>query len=128
MRILLDSHAFVWFLAGDTRFSDRAREVMAAEDTVTCVSAVTAWEIANKVRLGKWPQAATLAASLSDVIEEQGFEPLPITVEQARVAGFLIGVHRDPFDRMLAAQAQTEGLPLVSADPAFRSFGTVTLW
>ena len=128
MRILFDSHAFVWFLAGDTRFSDRVREVMAAENTITCVSAVTAWEIANKVRLGKWPEAAALAASLSDVIEEHGFESLPITLEQARLAGFLTGLHRDPFDRMLAAQAQTEGIPLVTADPAFRSFGTLTLW
>ena len=128
MRILFDSHAFVWFLAGDKRFSHRAREVVTAEDTVVCVSAVTAWEIANKVRLGKWPEAESLAVSLSDVIAEHGFEPIAITVEQARVAGFLASAHRDPFDRMLAAQAQIEGIPLVTADPAFRSFGTQVLW
>src|SRR5215210_4853515 len=128
MRVLFDSHAFVWFLAGDKRFSHRARDVVMADDTVACVSAVTAWEIANKVRLGKWPEAATLAGSFGDVIDEHGFEPIPITVEQARVAGFLPGVHRDPFDRMLAAQAQIEGMPLVTADPAFQSFGTQVLW
>ena len=128
MRILFASHAFVWFLAGDKRFSHRAREVVTAEDTVVCVSAVTAWEIANKVRLGKWPEAESLAASLSDVIAEHGFEPIAITVEQARVAGFLASAHRDPFDRMLAAQAQIEGIPLVTADPTFRSFGTQVLW
>jgi PIN domain nuclease of toxin-antitoxin system len=99
-----------------------------ADDTIVCVSAVTAWEIANKVRLGKWPQAASLAASLTDIIAEQGFEPIPITLEQARVAGFLASVHRDPFDRMLAAQAQIEAIPLVTADPAFRTFGTQVLW
>jgi PIN domain nuclease of toxin-antitoxin system len=128
MRVLFDSHAFVWFLAGDKRFSRRARDVVIADDTVACVSAVTAWEIANKVRLGKWPEAATLAASLGDMIDEHGFEPIPITVEQARVAGFLGGVHRDPFDRMLAAQAQIERMPLVTADPSFQSFGTQVLW
>jgi len=128
MRVLFDSHAFVWFLAGDERFSQRAREVVTADDTIACVSAVTAWEIANKVRLGKWPEAEPLAASLSDVIDEHGFEPIAITVEQARIAGFLTGAHRDPFDRMLAAQAQIEGIPLVTADPAFRLFGTQVLW
>jgi PIN domain nuclease of toxin-antitoxin system len=128
MRVLFDSHAFVWFLAGDERFSRRARDVVTADDTVACVSAVTAWEIANKVRLGKWPQAATLAGSFGEMIDEHGFEPIPITVEQARVAGFLAGMHRDPFDRMLAAQAQIEGMPLVTADPAFQSFGTQVLW
>jgi|SRR5947209_6581376 len=128
MRVLFDSHAFIWFLAGDRRFSDRARGVVTAEETVACVSAVTAWEIADKVRLGKWPQAAALAGSLGAIIDEHGFEPIPITLEQARVAGFLASAHRDPFDRMLAAQAQIEGMPLVTADPAFRSFGTQVLW
>lgn len=128
MRVLFDSHALVWFLAGDKRFSSHARDVVMADDAIACVSAVTAWEIANKVRLGKWPQAASLAASLTDIIAEQGFEPIPITLEQARVAGFLASVHRDPFDRMLAAQAQIEAIPLVTADPAFRTFGTQVLW
>src|SRR5437868_12205710 len=128
MRVLFDSHAFVWFLAGDQRFSERARRVVAAEDTVACVSAVTAWEIANKVRLGKWPEAAALAGSFSDIIDEHGFEPISITVDQARVAGFLARAHRDPFDRMLAAQAQIEGMPLITADSAFQAFGTQVLW
>jgi len=128
VRILFDSHALVWFLAGDKRFSHRARDAVTADETVACVSAVTAWEIANKVRIGKWPEAAPLAASLSEVIDEHGFEPLPITIEHARVAGFLASAHRDPFDRVLAAQAQMEAIPLVTADPAFRSFGTQVLW
>lgn len=128
MRILFDSHAFVWFLAGDRRFSRRVRGVMDAEETIACVSAVTAWEIANKVRLGKWPEAATLAVSFGDIVGEHGFESIPITIEQVRIAGFLPGDHRDPFDRMLAAQAQTEGMPLVTADPVFRAFGTQVLW
>jgi PIN domain nuclease of toxin-antitoxin system len=101
---------------------------MEAEETIACVSAVTACEIANKVRLGKWPEAVMLAASFGDIIGEHGFESLPITIEQARIAGFLPGDHRDPFDRMLAAQAQTEGMPLVTADPVFRAFGTQVLW
>jgi PIN domain nuclease of toxin-antitoxin system len=128
MRILFDSHAFIWFLAGDRRFSPRARGILESEAVVACVSAVTAWEIADKVRLGKWPEAAILAASLDQVIAEHGFERIDITIEHARVAGFLAGDHRDPFDRMLAAQAQVAAMPLVTADPAFRSFGTQVLW
>jgi PIN domain nuclease of toxin-antitoxin system len=128
VRVLFDSHALVWFLAGDRRFSSRARDVIAGADTVPCVSAVTAWEIANKVRLGKWPEATALAAAFSEIVDDNGFQRLPITVEQALVAGFLVAVHRDPFDRMLAAQAQVEGIPLITADPAFQSLGTQVLW
>lgn len=128
MRILFDSHALVWFLAGDRRFSSRARAAIEADDAVACVSAVTAWEIANKVRLAKWPQAVTLAVGFSAVLAEHGFEPVAVTVEHARLAGSLPARHRDPFDRMLAAQSQIEGLPLVTADPFFSTFGTQVVW
>ena len=77
MRILFDSHAFVWFLAGDARFSKRAREAVEAEGAVACVSAVTAWEIANKFRLGKWPEVAMLSSNFEDVIDEHGFQSVP---------------------------------------------------
>jgi len=128
MRILFDSHALVWFLAGDARFSRRARAEAEADDAVVCVSAVTAWEVTNKVRIGKWPEAAVLAESFLETIARYGFEPLPITLEHARLAGLLPGPHRDPFDRMLAAQAQVEGIPLVAADPVFRGLGVRVLW
>lgn len=92
------------------------------------VSAVVAWELATKARLGKWAEALPIATSIAHVIEENRFTPLTVTIEHARVAGLLAGRHRDPFDRMLAAQSQVERIPLVSADPVFRSFGTEVIW
>ena len=128
MRILLDSHALVWFLTADARFSKKARAAVEERDAILCVSAVSAWEIANKVRLGRWPEAAPLAGAFKEAMTSYAFEPLPITLEHARLAGAMPGRHRDPFDRMLAAQAQIEDMPLVTADPAFRAFGIRTLW
>jgi PIN domain nuclease of toxin-antitoxin system len=128
MRILFDSQALFWFVEGNRKFSARARAIVEAPDAILIASAVCAWEFANKVRLGKWPEAALFADAFVDAMRADGFELLPITPEHARIAGFLPGVHRDPFDRMLAAQAQIEGVPLVTADPAFKAFGTRTIW
>lgn len=128
MRILLDSHVLIWYLQDPKRLPHAARMAIEAEDAVVHVSAVSAWEIANKVRLGKWPEVDALAQAFSEVMRQYDFAPLAITIEHARLAGLLPGHHRDPFDRMLAAQAQLEGLPLVSANPAFRSFGVDVLW
>lgn len=128
MKILLDSHALVWFLNGDRRCSARARKAIEDVATTVYVSAVCAWELATKVRIGKWPEAAALADRLPEIMIASDFEPMPITVEHGRIAGFLSGLHRDPFDRMLAAQAQVEGLRVVTADPVFQTFGTSVLW
>jgi PIN domain nuclease of toxin-antitoxin system len=128
MRILFDSHALVWFLAGDERFSRRARASIEQDNLTICVSAVSAWEIANKVRLGKWPEASSLAETFAQTMEDYSFEPLVVTIAHARLAGSMSGRHRDPFDRMLAAQSQIENVPLVTADPVFRAFGTRVLW
>lgn len=128
MRVLLDSHALIWLLDGDRRLSNRARAAIEAEDATIYISAVTAWEISSKVRLGKWPEAASLATSLATVIARFGFVALPVTLDHALTAGSLAGQHRDPFDRMLAAQALVEGIPIVTADPAIRSLGADVLW
>ena len=101
---------------------------MDADDTIAVVSAVTAWEIANKVRLAKWPEVVELAANFPDVLSTHGFESISVSVEHARLAGSLPGRHRDPFDRMLAAQSQIEQMPLVTADPVFAQFGTQVMW
>ena len=128
MRILLDSHALFWFIHGDKRLSQSAREAVEAIDAAVHVSAVCAWEIAYKFRAGKWPEAEILATDVVRIISAHGFEPLPLSLEHARHAGVLRSSHRDPFDRMLAAQAEIEDIPLVTADPAFRQFKVRILW
>jgi PIN domain nuclease of toxin-antitoxin system len=128
MRILLDSHAFVWSLRGDPRCSLAARKAVEASDAAVSVSAASTWEIATKVRSGRWPDAAGIAAEIETILVANGFAALAIGSEHARVAGSLPGTHRDPFDRMLAAQAFVEDVPLVTADPAFRDFDVRVLW
>ena len=128
MRLLLDSHAFVWFVLGHSRCSSRARRAIEDADTDIFFSAVTAWEIATKVRAGKWPEAAGLLADCQSILTANQFEPLAITVEHGRVAGRLEGQHRDPFDRMLAAQAIVEDLHVVTADPALHDLGAKVIW
>jgi PIN domain nuclease of toxin-antitoxin system len=128
MKILLDSHALVWYLAGNRRLSRRAREIVDDPASQVFISAVCAWEMATKVNKGRWPEADQIVNSLEEITLARAFAALPITIEHARVAGFLSGRHYDPFDRMLAAQSQVEGVPLLTADPAFRNFGTSVIW
>ena len=92
------------------------------------VSAVTAYEIVHKVRLGNWSRAAALAQDFSRIVSEFDFEALALTLEHAQHAARLTVSHRDPFDRMLAAQAEIEAIPLVTADEAFAQFDVRTLW
>jgi PIN domain nuclease of toxin-antitoxin system len=128
MRVLVDTHAFFWWVNASPQLSPRARETIAAESNDVLVSAVVAWELATKACFGKWPEAAGLAADIAFVLQRNAFVPLAITLEHARLAGSLLGSHRDRFDRMLAAQAQIEAVPLITADPAFDGFGTRVLW
>ena len=128
MKILFDSHALVWYLAGDKRLSGKAREIADDLESEVFVSAVCAWEIATKVNRGRWPEAIDIANTLQEITLARAFTALPITIEHARVAGFLPGTHYDPFDRMLAAQSHVESVPLVTADRAFRAFGTSIIW
>jgi PIN domain nuclease of toxin-antitoxin system len=128
LRVLIDTHVYFWWVTDDVQLSAPARSVIAREDNQVIVSAVTAWELATKVRFGKWPEAAEFAANIDRELAADNFTPLAVTLEHARVAGFLPGRHRDPFDRMLAAQAQVEALPLVTADPVFADFSVRVLW
>ena len=123
MRVLLDTHIFLWWLAGDRKLGRRVRTILEDESTIVLVSAASAWEIATKVRIGKLPDAEVVAGDISAAIVGQGFEELPISVVHAQRAGSLPGDHRDPFDRMLAAQAQIEGVPILSVDTAFDALG-----
>lgn len=128
MKLLFDTHALFWFLDGDPKLSRRAREALGTPDAVLVASAVSAWEFANKVRIGKWPEVRRFAERFIEHAQEQQIELLSVTAEHARRAGLLDGDHRDPFDRMLAAQSEIEGMPLVTADPVFKAFGTKTIW
>ena len=127
MRVLLDTHTYFWWETDDPKLSRPAHDAV-ADATTVFVSAVTAWELTSKVRFGKWPQAATLAADMPAAVEAEKFTPLPVTLAHAHFAGLLPGAHRDPFDRMLAAQAQIEDVALVTADPVFHTLGVRILW
>jgi PIN domain nuclease of toxin-antitoxin system len=128
VQLLLDTHALLWWLADDPALSKRARTAIANTDNLVIVSAASAWEIATKVRLGKLPTAADLAADFDGHLDRQGFQVLPISSEHAIRAGLLPGEHKDPFDRMLIAQAQAENLALVSNEAAFDSYGVRRIW
>jgi len=126
LRLLLDTHALIWWVGGDERMRRRDMIVDPANDKY--VSAVSAMEIATKFRLGKLPGAELLAHSFESAVQRQGFIELALTTTHGRVAGNLPGAHGDPFDRMLAAQAILEGMTLVSADAALDGFGVQRLW
>lgn len=126
--LLLDTHALLWWLDGDERLSAVARDAIADISTLTLVSAASAWEITTKHRIGKLPGAGAVARDVAGAVASQAFAELPITLRDAERAGRLPGHHRDPFDRMLAAQALAADLELVSIDPVFDAYGVRRLW
>ena len=128
MRLMLDTHAFLWWLDGDRRLPAQVRALVGEPANEVLVSAASVWEITTKARLGKLPRATEVAADVPACIESQGFVPLPITVRHAQRAGTLAGPHRDPFDRMLIVQAQAEGVPIASNETIFDDFGVTRLW
>ncbi|MGC0142002.1 type II toxin-antitoxin system VapC family toxin [Pseudactinotalea sp. Z1732] len=129
MRYLLDTHALLWALTKPATLSPTAHEVIVDRGTTLLSSAASAWEVATKSRLGRLPQATGLLSAWDRNLQRLGCEHLPITDEHAMLAGSLDWVHRDPFDRMLAAQAISESLVLITRDPAFGTLrGVRTLW
>ena len=128
MRLLLDTHALLWWVADSSRLSKEAHRAIADETNDILVSAASAWEITTKHRLGRLPDAYMVASDVAGAIADQGFEELPVTVDDAARAGALPGPHRDPFDRMLMAQAMARNLVLVSNEPLFDRYGVRRLW
>jgi PIN domain nuclease of toxin-antitoxin system len=128
VRLLLDTHALIWWLAGDPLLSADAKAAMIDPENEVFVSAASAWEIATKYRIGRLPQAAALALDVPGALTSQGFVELPITVLHGQAAGGLPGPHRDPFDRMLIAQATLAGLVLVSNEAVFDHYAVRRLW
>lgn len=128
MKLLLDTHALIWWLAGDKALSLRARDAIADEANDVAVSAASAMEVATKFRIGKLDDAALLARDFEAITASQGFTELPISVRHARLAGEMNIPHKDPFDRFLIAQAQVEDMVLVSNEALFDTFAIQRLW
>ena len=121
MRLLLDTHTLLWWDAG-TLPLPAVRHVQRATDI--SVSAATVWEIAIKAALGK----IRMVSSVADVVRAYGFRELPIAFAHAEHVRALPAIHRDPFDRMLIAQARVEGLTILTRDPAFAKYGVAIAW
>lgn len=124
---LLDTHALLWWWTDDARLSPRIRDVLVRESRPVHVSAATAWEISTKLRLGKLGLPKAVDA-FDELVRQDGFTQLNITWLHARRAGEYDCDHRDPFDRMLAAQAEMQNLTLISADPALKHFPVQLHW
>ena len=126
---LLDTHALLWALTETDRLGTTALAAISKRSNDLVVSAASAWEIATKHRLGKLGQADGLVAAYPSHLSRLGARELPITGAHALLAGGLAWDHRDPFDRMIAAQAMLEGLPVVTGDEALRALdGLATCW
>lgn len=128
MRLLLDTHAFIWWLSDSSRLPSRTQAALHDSTNEVFVSAASAWELATKVRIGKLPEAVKLVQDIPLHLASQGFRELAVTVEHGQRAGLLPGAHKDPFDRMLIAQAQSENLVLVSNEEIFDDYSVVRLW
>lgn len=127
MRVLLDTHAFLWFLVGDPRLSIDVRLLLEKEETELVISAASVWEMAIKSSMGK----LLLPLPVADYIATKvrlGLLVLPIDWTHAAAVQELPWHHRDPFDRLIIAQAQIERLPLVSNDRMFRAYGVTLIW
>jgi PIN domain nuclease of toxin-antitoxin system len=127
MRVMLDTHALLWWLFDEPRLSERAREIIRSPESSVFVSSASAWEIATKHRIGKLPEAGDITDQLPRLIQISRFDELTITIGHALQAGAFEVPHRDPFDRMLAAQSHMENLPLVTRDPVFDEFNVETI-
>jgi PIN domain nuclease of toxin-antitoxin system len=128
VRLLLDTHAFVWWITDDDRLSERAGEVIADGANDVYLSAASAWEIAIKAGLGRIRLPDDAWTFTPHQLERNAFQALPVHVAHAVAVITLPDVHRDPFDRMLVAQAMTEGLTIVSADPDLARYPVPVVW
>jgi PIN domain nuclease of toxin-antitoxin system len=128
MKVLLDTCTLIWATLSPAALSEQARAIIADESNEILVSAASAWEIATKVRLGKLPGAEKLEANYLAVMDEAGYTLLAIDTESALRAGRLTAEHKDPFDRMIAAQALALDITVLSSDPLFDLFGIRRIW
>lgn len=128
MRLLLDTHALLWFLAGDEKLGGAARALVEDEENEVLVSAASLWEIAIKVSLGKLRMSGPFEEAFPSQLDSNEIRVLPILPRHLQRVVGLPFHHRDPFDRLLAAQAAADDLSLVSRDPVFDAYGVRRVW
>jgi PIN domain nuclease of toxin-antitoxin system len=128
MRLLLDTHAFLWFVLGDAQLSSTAKSYILDSIHAKLISPANYWEIAIKVSLGKYTLNASYELFIRRGIEGNGFEILPIELKHTTVLTASPFHHSDPFDRLLIAQAMAEQIPIISNDPAFNAYPITRLW
>ena len=128
MKLLLDTHTLLWWFLGDAKLSRKARAEVLNDDNPVFVSAASAWEIATKYRLGKLADARDVYLRFEELVAADGFSYASVSARHGLRAGSYAVDHGDPFDRMLAAQAEIENLTLVTSDKIFRNFPIRTLW
>ena len=128
MKLLLDTHALLWWWKDDKRLSKRAANAIADENNTVLVSAASAWEIATKHRIGKLPGAESAIREFNELILADGFNHLAVSYHHALMAGGFNIKHRDPFDRMLAAQTLIEAATLVTSDATMKLFRVKCFW
>lgn len=129
MKVLLDTHAFLWWIGDDPSLSKMARQVIGDAESEVYLSAVSVWEMAIKARTGKLKVfSGDLEQFINQHIRGNAFQPLPITLRHSARVHTLSNHHRDPFDQMLVAQSQVEQLPIISADKMIHSYDVDIIW
>lgn len=128
MRALLDTHAFLWWIADHPSLSPTAREIIADGTNEVLLSVVSAWEIVVKAGAGRIALDESPERFVSRHVAQNGFSVLPVHLDHALKVAALPRLHRDPFDRLLVAQATAEGLPILSGDPQIAKYAVETLW
>ena len=128
LRYLLDTHAALWWWSGAAKLGAAGNAVLINRASKVFVSAATAWEVATKYRRGNLPDIGDPAVNFAKHMAANGFHSLPVTEAHAMRGGLLEGEHRDPFDRLIAAQALCEGMIVISRDPKIVAFGCAVIW
>ncbi len=128
MKLLLDTQSFLWFISGSTRLSESARQLIEAEDNQSFISMASLWEMGIKVSLGKLTLDQPFETMIPQQLAQNGIEVLQIEFLHVAVVANLPFHHRDPFDRLIVAQANVEGMSIISSDEMLAAYGVTRLW
>jgi PIN domain nuclease of toxin-antitoxin system len=128
VKVLVDTHAILWWLAGDERLSKRARKILEDPENKRWVSIASLWEIAIKMSSGRLPAEGLTLGTIAGLLKAQQFAILPVSLEDLLRLELLPWLHRDPLDRLIVAQALEEGISLLTADGAMSQYPVQTIW